>query len=423
VGQHQPNLEEHMAEKKLSALDVMRKPTGKHADGGSLYLTVSNTGARAWTYRYKFAGKTREMGLGTPPDVSLAEAREKRDAARKLVRDRKDPIQKRDDEHAAKVAAKMTAKKLMTFKQAADGWFSKKRGEWDSPRYGHAVDATLRRYAYPRLADLAVAEITVDDVEAVISPIWKKRHPTAIRLRSTIEEIIGWAIARKARTDLNPASWDIMKELLQKPSTVHVVKHHAHVPVDEMPAFMAELRKRPSLSARLTEFTAVTATRSAEARKACWGEIDWKTGVWTIPAERMKGRKNQRKEHRVPLSSRAVSILRELQGVRTVKPDEYIFPGFVIGKPLSDRTCIKVMELMGRTETLHGFRGSFSSWRRQKMAREFSRELAELALAHKVGTDVERAYQHDDALDARRPLMQAWCDYCLPPGVRLANVA
>lgn len=407
---------------KLKALDVMRLPPGKHADGGSLYLNVTNTGARSWTYRFDspLTGKTREMGLGKPPDVSLAEAREARDDARKVLKkERVDPIKKRDDERDAARSTELTAKGLMTFKQAADGWFAKKRGEWDSPRYGGAVESALRRYC-SKLNKLAVAEITIDDVEAVLKPIWTKRHPTAIRLRSTIEDIIDWAIARKARTDLNPARWDILKEILQKPSTVHVVKHHAHVLVDEMPAFMEELRRRPSLSARLTEFTILTATRSSEARKAEWKEIDWKTGVWTIPAERMKGRKNKRKSHRVPLNTRAMAILRELQGQ---KPGEFIFAGFVAGKPLCDAACGKVLELMGRTETLHGFRGSFSSWRRQKMAKEFSRELAELALAHAVGTDVERAYQHDDALDARRPLMEAWCDYCLPSAVRLVNAA
>jgi integrase len=404
---------------KLKAIDVMRKPAGKYADGGSLYLNVTNTGTRSWTYRFKLNGRVREMGLGSAPAVSLAEARELRDDARKLVKRRIDPIDKRDGDAAVTIAAAMTAKKLMTFRQAADGWFSKKRGEWDSPRYGHVVDSALRRYAYPRLANLAVAEITIDDIEAVINPIWKKRHPTAIRLRSTIEDIIDWAIARKARTDLNPARWDILKELLQKPSTVHAAKHHACVPFGEMPAFSEELRKRPSLSARMLEFTVLTATRSSEARKAEWSEINWNDRLWTIPASRMKGVKNKRQPHVVPLSTRAIEILK---GLHARRAGSLIFPGFVDGKPLSDAACGKVLELMGRSETLHGFRSSFRTWASEET--EYAREICEKALAHQVGDDTERSYDRGDLLKKRRGLMQAWCDYCHPPaGVRLVNVA
>jgi integrase len=393
-----------MAE-KLKPIDVMRKPPGFWAAGNGLYLSVGASGARSWLYRYMLNGRTRDMGLGSIRDVpTIKTAMELRERWAKLKAQGVDPIEERRREEAAKDAA--NGKTVMTFADCADAWLEKARPEFSNQKYTKQVESQIKRYCLPVLGKRAAQDIDEDAVLKVLQPIWQTKNPTATKVRGYIEQILNWAKAAKQRSGDNPAAWEQLSELLPAPNKVHAVEHHASVPYEQMPDFMADLRSRNSISARLLEFTVLTVSRAQESTGARWDEVNWDDALWTVPKERMKGRKNKRRPHAVPLSSRVLQILRDL---RSRHDGPFVFAGQE-GKPLTTAAMEKMLEIMGRSETPHGMRSSFRTWINEETS--FPRELAEMALHHLVGDDVERAYQRGDGRKKRYELMTAWANYC-----------
>ena len=388
---------------KLSATKVTRLTTpGRHGDGGGLWLQVAAGGSRSWLFRFMRDGKAREMGLGSVSTVTLAEARERAREARKALSEGIDPIAARE---ARRGAAKAEAARAMTFRAAASAYIDAHRPGWKSAKHADQWGATLETYAYPTIGALPVATVDVALGLKCLEPIWSAKPETAGRVRGRIEAVLDWAAARGHRTGDNPARWKgHLEALLPARSKVARVRHHAALPYAEMPAFMADLRKRGDLGALCLEFTILTASRTGEAIGARLPEFDIDAALWTVPAERMKGGR----EHRVPLSARAVEIIRSVPRDAT---GDFVFPGAKEGKALSNMTMLATLRRMGRDDlTVHGFRSTFRDWAAEQTA--FPAEVAEMALAHAVGDKVEAAYRRGDLFEKRRRLAEAWATYC-----------
>ncbi len=395
---------------QLTALSAKNAPSGRHADGGGLYLAKDTDGRSRWLFFFTIGGRRREMGLGPFPTVSLAVARAAAALARQQVASGLDPIVERDRavaEAAAASAAKATPEKSSkpTFGQVADEFLRSKTAEFRNDKHRAQWKMTLQKYAKP-LHRMPVDAITTKDVLAVLSPIWLKIPETASRLRGRIERVLAAAKAKGLRSGENPAAWrDNLKELL--PARQKLTRgHHAALPFERVPEFVAALRRRPGLDARALEFCILTAARSGEVLGASWSEIDIDKAVWTVPARRMKAGK----EHRVPLTERAVAILREIEPLR--REDDYVFPGRKVGRPLSSMAMEMLLRRMEVAVTVHGFRSSFRDWAGE--ATNFPREVAEAALAHVISNKTEAAYRRGDALEKRRAMMAAWAAYCEP---------
>lgn len=394
------------ATQRLTARTIQTaKAPAKHAkfmaDGRGLYLRVSAAGTKSWVYRYAIAGRLHDMGLGPYPDVSLAEARERVAAQRKLRLDGANPIAARK---ASRMAAKLDAAKIMTFRQCAEAYIAAHQSGWRNPKHAAQWPATLGAYVYPVFGDLPVAAVDVGLVMKAVEPIWNAKPETASRVRGRVESVLDWATAREYRQGDNPARWrGHLENLLPKRSKVQRVKHHAALPYAELPSFMAELRQQKGRAARALEFAILTAGRSGEVRGATWAEIDLEARLWTIPAERMKAGR----EHRVPLSNAAMEVLRPLAEART---GDTVFPG-ASGQPLSDMTLTMLLRRMDRGDlTAHGFRSTFSDWCAEQTSTPS--EVREMALAHAVGDKVEAAYRRGDLFEKRRQLAEAWSRYC-----------
>jgi integrase len=383
-----------MALHKLSTLKLRTTRPGRYSDGGGLYLKVSlnpTTGEarRSWIFRYEHNGRERFMGLGSLNDVTLAEARERATAARRLHRDGQDPIDARE---AARTARRLEATRAMTFAQCAEAYINAHKVGWRSTDHLQQWSGSLRRYVEPVIGSLPVQQIDVALVMKTLQPIWQSKTETASRVRGRIEAVLDWATASGFRTGDNPARWKGHLENLLAPATkVHRVKHLAAMPYSAVGAFLAELRGRSGLGSRALEFTILTATRSGESLGARWSEVDFEARVWTIPAERTKGHR----EHRVPLAPRAMEILRSLP-----RSGDRVFR----------LTHTAMWEETPDGVTVHGFRSSFRDWCAEQT--NFPREVAEAALGHLVGDSTERAYRRGDVLEKRRRLMEAWAAYC-----------
>jgi integrase len=261
------------------------------------------------------------------------------------------------------------------------------------------------------VGDLPVQLIDTTVVMKVIEPLWSKKPETASRLRGRIEVVLDWATVRGYRQGDNPARWrGHLEQLLPARAKVRKVKHHSALPYAEVPAFLVKLREQDGMGARALEFTILTAARTSESTGARRAEIDVKNKLWTVPADRMKAGK----EHRVPLSDRALAILSEVNATDG-NQDFFVFPGRTLGQPLSNMAMLKVLERMGRSDlTVHGFRSTFRDWAAEKT--KFPNEVIEMALAHAVGDKVEAAYRRGDLFEKRQVLMHTWTDYCLQIG-------
>ncbi len=403
-----------MGKLNSAKLRTLVKP-GAYGDGGGLYLQVRGPERRSWLFRFKQAGKGRLMGLGPFPDVGLAEAREKAEAARKERQAGIDPLAVRRASRATQAAS--TAR---TFAQVAEQWLAAHEGEYRNAKHRAQVRTTLATYAFPTLGAMPVAAITTGDVLTALRPVWQRAPETASRLRGRIEAVLSYAKALHWREGENPAAWkDNLDHLLPATGKIAQAKHHAALPWQDMGAFMAELRQREGTGARALEWTILTAARSGETRGATWAEIDLAGAVWTVAADRMKAGR----EHRVPLSDAALAVLRAMEPLRDPKAAgaALVFPGAKPGKPLSDMSLTAVLRRMGRGDlTAHGFRSAFRDWCGEATA--YPRELAEAALAHTLRDKVEAAYRRGDALDKRRALMAAWAEYCARPAAEGGNV-
>lgn len=386
-----------LALNKLSARGVtaITNP-GRHGDGGGLYLVVDKSGAKRWVFLYRRDGTLREMGLGGLKSVTLARARELAGEARANLQVGVDPI-------AAKNSAPVA---VPTFGEEADDFIEAMKPEFRNAKHIDQWKMTLRDYAAP-LRSKRVDQIATADVLEVLKPIWLTKPETAARLRGRIERVLDAAKAKGHRSGENPALWrGHLDKLLPKRRKLSR-GHHAAMPYEDVPAFVAELRQRDAMAAQALEFTILTAARSGETFGATWKEIDLEAALWTVPKERMKAGR----EHRVPLTPRAVEILTELSELST-GPNAYVFPGQKEGRPLSVMAMDMILRRMKVNFTVHGFRSSFRDWAGEETA--FPREVAEAALAHVVGDQTERAYRRGDALEKRRKLMDAWANYCEP---------
>jgi integrase len=394
---------------RLAALAVTRtKKPGMYPDGGGLYLQVSSTSAKSWIYRFMLDGKARHMGLGPLMAVSLAEARAKATEARKLVKAGIDPIEAKK---AETVRANLESAKAISFKVAAEKYIEAHKPGWKSAKHAAQWASTLETYAYPVLGNLPVQGIDVALVMKVLEPMWVKKTETASRVRGRIESILDWATARGYRLGDNPARWrGHLENLLPKPSKVQKVKHHPALPYEEIGEFVTTLRVHKSNAALALEFTILTAARTGEVTGSRWNEIVLGKKEWVVPAERIKGDK----EHRVPLSTRAITILEEMADGGNTGRNDFVFPATRRGRHLSDTAMLAVLGLMKRSDiTVHGFRSTFRDWAAERT--NYPRDVAEMALAHVVGDKVEAAYRRGDLFDKRRRLMDEWERFCGTP--------
>jgi integrase len=386
---------------RLTALKVKhaRKP-GMLADGHGLYLQVTRANARSWIFRYYRDGKSREMGLGSLNAVGLADARLKAAECRRLLADGIDPIAARDVERSQRALDA----RAITFDKCADAFIKAHSSGWKNPKHVKQWTATIRTYATPVFGSLPVQAVDVALVMKVLEPLWTTKPETATRVRGRIESVLNWAKARGYRTGENPALWKgHLDKLLPSRNKVAKVVHHSALPYDELPGFMATLRTQDSISARALEFTILTAARTGEIIGARRSEIDEGSAVWTVPAKRMKGDR----EHRVPLSLRAIEIIQSL-----AKDGDYLFPGARAAGQLSNMAMLKLLERMKRNDlTVHGFRSTFRDWAAERT--NFPGEVAEAALAHVVGDKVEAAYRRGDLFEKRRRLMDAWAQFAM----------
>lgn len=388
---------------KLTALAVKNATaTGKArytGDGLGLWLQVTPTGAKSWIFRYTRDGKAREMGLGATHTISLAEARELALACRQQLQRGVDPLGERE---AARLAAKLEAAKAMSFDQCAAAYIEAHRAGWKNAKHASQWENTIATYASPIIGALPVAAIDTPLVMKVIEPIWQTKAETAARLRGRIESILDWATVRELRQGDNPARLRGHLDHLLAKRLASSRGHHAALPYDQIGSFMADLRKQEGIAARALEFLILTAARTGEVIGARWEEFDLTAGVWTIPAERMKAKK----EHRVPLSARALEII-GAQG----EPGDFVFAGRRAGQPLSNMALMMTLRRMGRTDlTAHGFRSTFRDWAAEQTA--YPHEVAEMALAHTVGNKVEAAYRRGDLYQKRVGIMRDWAKRC-----------
>jgi integrase len=334
------------------------------------------------------------MGLGRFDDVPLAAAREKARKAREVLAGGKSPLAVKRDQSARP-----------TFGEVADDLIKALRPSWKNEKHGAQWVMTLQVYAKP-LRPLMVDEIETEDVLRVLRPIWNEKPETASRTRMRIERVLDAARANGFRSGENPARWKGHLQALLAPRKKLSRGHHAAMPYKDVPAFMAKLRANLSLSNLALEWTIITAARSGETRGAVWVEIDLPSALWTVPALRMK----EEREHQIPLVDRVLEVLELARRIAGKRQSEYVFPGVKADTMLSEATLSAALKRSGGAAfTVHGFRSSFRDWAGDET--EFARETAEAALSHLVGDDSERAYRRGTALEKRRDLMAAWCEY------------
>jgi integrase len=327
--------------------------------------------------------------------------REGRPPRNALLVDKIDPLERRQTENAAK---KIEAARMMTFDDCASAYIKAHEVSWHNTKHRQQWQNTLATYVSPKFGSMPVAEIDVAMVTQAIEPLWTTKPETAARVRGRIEAVLDWAKARGFREGENPARWrGHLSNLLPARTKVRAVKHHAAMSYSEIGTFMADLRTREGAAAAALEFLILTAARTGEVIGARRPEIDLHARMWTIPAKRMKSKR----EHRVPLSSAAMKVLERAN----IEGSEFLFPGTKAGQGLSNMALLKVLERMNRGDlTVHGFRATFKTWATERS--NFPRELVEAALGHVLEDKTEAAYQRGDMLEKRRRLMTAWAEFC-----------
>jgi integrase len=373
---------------------------GFYADGNGLYLKVIDSGAKRWVQRLLIKGRRRDIGLGSASLVTLAEAREAALVNRKLARSGGDPLR-----------AKKEAEAVLTFAEAAEQVLVLHRPTWRNAKHAQQWINTLSEYAFPKFGKTLVSDVTTSDVLSALSPIWNTKPETARRVKQRIGTVMKWAVAKGWRQD-NPA--DAITTALPK-QDASKKQHRKALPYSEVAACIDTVKASGAgQSTKLAlEFLVLTAGRSGEVREAKWNEFDLKyeqaganrptSGIWTIPATRMKAKK----EHRVPLSDRALDILMHAETISD--GTNLVFPGTRHGKPLSDMTLSKLVKELGFKADVHGFRTSFKTWAQERT--NFSREVSEMALAHVIQNKSEAAYARSDLFEKRRMMMESWAGF------------
>jgi integrase len=382
----------------LTVRKVETAKPGKYRDGNNLYLVVSKTGGRKWVLRFTWRGKPKEMGLGSTATVPLADAREKATAARREIARGINPIEERKRESA-----------IPTFGEVADDVRRSLSEGFRNEKHKAQWKSTLDTYAGP-LRLKTIDTIGTDDILAVLRPIWTMKAETASRVRGRIEKVLDAAKAKGLRNGENPARWRGHLDHLLPQQSKLTRGHHAAMSYEEVGHFISKLRMREAIAALALELCILTAARSGEILGMQWSEIDLDKKIWTVSANRMKAGR----EHRVPLSARAVAILNQL---KKTNAGQFVFSGQVGTKPLSNMAMEMVLRRMKIDDaTVHGFRSSFRDWAGNVSS--FPREVVETALSHVIGDKAEQAYRRSDALEKRRKLMDAWAAYCTSPQTR-----
>jgi len=418
---------------RLSAVKVKAETRpGFYSDGGGLYLQVSQFNAsKSWVFKFTVHGRRRGMGMGSADTLSLAEARRIAEKLREQVRNGIDPIEAKQEVRRARLRAQAAQDRRKTFKECAKAVIRQKDDELHNAKAKAQWETTLETYAYPVLNDgRKIDELTRRDVAKVLEPIWQVKRETASRLRGRIEAVFNYAKGIEAFKGDNPAEFKGMLEPILGKQKKNAKEKQPALPHKRIGAFMAELRRREGVSARALEFTILTAARSGEVRGATWEEIDVQAKTWTIPANRMKAKR----EHVVALSDDAVKLLQALPrmkhapqivGKNDANIPDYVFPA-PRGGVMSDMALIAAVRRMheddikqegtgwtdirsGRVAVVHGFRSTFRDWTAEM---GYDRDMAEMALAHTVGSAVERAYRRTDMVERRAALMQDWANYC-----------
>jgi integrase len=404
---------------KLTAKEVEKKTApGLYGDGGGLTLQITKAGVKSWLYRYMIKGKAYGMGLGPAHTITLIEAREKAAAARKLVIEGINPLEAK---RQRQLDAEMIKARLMTFDQCANAYIEAHRASWKNAKHADQWTNTITTYVSPLIGSMPVEQIDTALVVKVLAQpddkgqqFWQVKNETATRVRGRVESILGWATTSGFRSGDNPARWKgHLENLLATISRAQRIKNHPSLEWTRMGAFVHDLRQRDGIASRAVEFAILTASRSGEVRGACWSEIDLAAKVWTIPASRMKAKR----EHEVPLSDAAIALLRRIS--RSDSTD-LIFPG-TKGQALSDMSLTAVIRRMngeapkwtakdGNTITMHGFRSTFRMWAAEST--NYPREVAEHALAHQLPDAVERAYQRGTQFTKRAAMMGEWAKFC-----------
>ena len=381
----------------LSAVFVQSvQETGTYSDGGGLNLRVEKSGAKYWFQRVTIDHKRRNLGLGGYLTVSLAEARKAALLNTRMIREGRDPLAEKREAIAARQRPPTP-----TFAEAAATVIEMRRPTWTNAKHAAQWSSTLATYAFPKIGSKLVTDITSADILAVLTPIWTEKPETASRVRQRMETVLDWAVAQGYRID-NPANRSITKVLPRMP---RAKRHHQALDYHEVPSAMETVRQSTAdpVTKLAFEFLVLTAARSSEVRLATWDEIDSDERKWTVPAEHMKARR----EHKVPLSKRALEVLRlaeELSG----GPSGLVFPG-LRGKPLSDMVFTSMLRRLEIPAVAHGFRSSFKDWCME--CAKTQREVSETALAHNLGNPTEQAYARTDLFEPRRELMEIWAKF------------
>lgn len=374
-------------------------PVGKVA---GLYLQVSSGESRSWILRVTIGNRRREIGLGAYPAVGLKDAHARAQTERDKIKAGIDPVLERK---AAESALRAAQASEITFTDAAKQFINSRAQGWKNAKHGDQWRNTIAEYAEPILGTTLVRHITREHVLQVLEPIWTTKTETASRVRGRIENILDWARVKGYRSGENPAQWrGNLDHLLAKPSAVATIRHHPALPYKEMGTFMKKLRTINAIGARCLEFVILTAARSGEARGARWSEFDLDAGIWRVPAERMK----LRKEHRVPLPQPAIDLLQSLPQPADDDRASLVFPS-LRGKVLSDMTLLMAVRRMEVPATPHGMRSTFKDWATE--ITNHPRELIEVALAHVPGDSSEMAYWRSDAIERRRRIMEDWAQF------------
>ncbi|MEO3472517.1 integrase arm-type DNA-binding domain-containing protein [Roseomonas sp. CAU 1739] len=431
----------------LTVIKAKNAAPGRYADGNGLHLLVRGPDAKFWLLRYTpRGGKQREMGLGrfaTDDDderkhggLTLRMARERASELRAIIRAGGDPIEQRRVVEAAAVAQVRTDAPRL-FSDVVEDFLASREAGWKNAKHAAQWAMTLKQYAGPHMGKVPVRDIDTTHVLAALQPLWSSKSETASRLRGRIENVLDFARVKGWREGENPARWKgHLAVLLPAKSKVAKVEHHSALDWREAGAFIAALRAIDAVSARALEFAILTAARTGEVIGATWGEIDIASGVWTVPASRMKAGR----EHRVALSKPALAVLAAMAKVRaSTGGDALVFPGQKEGAPLSSMALLMLLRRMadapegepprwrdprtGEPITAHGFRSSFREWAGE--ATHHPREVIEHALAHGLRDKVEAAYQRGDLFEKRRVLMDAWATFLAkkPAGVTQLRAA
>lgn len=412
-----------MASKGVKRADTARGVTarlreaekGSFSAGRGLYLNVSGLNTGSWVYRYQIEGRRRRIGLGSVEFVSLAEAREKLAVKRALVHQGIDPLERREE------LKTLAASASVTFDQVAAEYIEAQRGSWTNDKHAQQWTNTLSTYASPVIGHLAPADITTEHLLEILTPIWNTKKETASRVRNRIELVLNAAKAKKLRTGANVAAWRGHLELLLANHRRNDRRHHPALAWGQIGSFWRALGGDLDTGTQALKLTILTALRTGEVLGAHWSEFDLCAGVWVVPAERMKARK----EHRVPLSTAALELLESIPRVSS----GLLFEGRTAGKVASNMIMLMKVRRMDddkykndstgwRDEqdqviTPHGFRSTFRDWAAESTS--FENIVVEQALAHTIGSAVEAAYRRGDLLERRRELMQAWGEYVTQP--------